>query len=236
MKRFYTSVTVEPAGDGYALLLDGRPVKTPARASLVLPDRSLAQAIADEWARQGDKIDIASMPMTGFANAAIDQIAPAPERFVDEIAAYGQTDTLCYRADPGDPLAARQQQEWDPILQWAENRFDIRMNRVAGIMHLPQSPHSLSRLKSAVSALDPFTLAGMSTLTGIGGSLVCALALLDQAFESGQIWRAVCLEELWQEELWGADAQAQETRELRRAAFDDAYRFCCIAHGIHRER
>lgn len=236
MKRFYTSVTVEPIGEGFALLLDGRPVKTPAREALFLPNAVMAQAVADEWAGQGEEIVIASMPMTGFANAAIDRVAPDPARFASDIAAYGETDTLCYRADPGDPLAERQHAEWEPILQWAENRFDIRMIRIAGIVHRPQSTHGLSRLASAVEAFDPFVLAGLSTITSIGGSLVSSLALLEHAFDSGIIWRAVCLEELWQEELWGADADAEATRGLRRAAFDDAYRFCCIAQVANTER
>lgn len=236
MKRFYKSVTFEPVEGGFALMLDGRPVKTPARASLVLPNADMAQAVADEWAGQGEDIVIASMPMTGFANAAIDRIAPDAERFVSDIAAYGEADTLCYRADPGDPLAARQEQEWEPILRWAENRYDIILIRVAGIVHQSQSMHSLSRLTTAVRACDPFVLAGLSTITSIGGSLISALAMLEKAYTPDVIWRAVCLEELWQEDLWGADAEAEATRALRRAAFDDAYRFCCIARGIGRER
>lgn len=236
MKRFYSSVTIDPVEGGFALLLDGRPVKTPGRARLVLPSAAMAQAVADEWAGQGEEIIIATMPMTGFANAAIDRIAPDPARFIGDIAAYGETDTLCYRADPGDPLAARQQHEWEPILEWAEHRYDIRLIRVAGIVHQPQSTHSLSRLISVVAACDPYVLAGLSTIASIGGSLVSSLAMLEQAFDSETIWRAVCLEELWQEELWGADGEAETTRALRKAAFDDAFRFCCIARGANRER
>lgn len=236
MKRFYSTVTVEPGEGGLAVLLDGRLVKTPARATLLLPRADMAQAVADEWAGQGEDIVIGSMPMTGLANAAIDRIAPDPARFVRDIAAYGATDTLCYRADPDDPLAQRQQQEWDPILEWAESRYDIRLIRVAGIVHQPQPSHSLSRLTSVVSTCDPFVLAGLSTMASIGGSLVSALALLQQAFDGATIWRAICLEELWQEELWGADAEAVATRALRKTAFDEAYRFCCIAGGVGGER
>lgn len=231
MKRFYKTVTTEPAENGHALLLDSRPVKTPLRAPLVLPTAAMAEAVAAEWEAQGEEIAIAAMPLTGFANAAIDQIAPQRERFIDDIAAYAETDTLCYRADPGDPLAERQDRDWEPILRWAENRYDISMIRVAGIIHQPQSTHSLSRLKSVVAALDAFTLAGFSTLTGIGGSLISALALSEQAFDSVTIWQAISLEELWQEELWGVDAQAVAAREHRRAAFDAAWRFCCINKG-----
>ncbi|MCG6120856.1 MAG: ATPase, partial [Blastomonas sp.] len=168
--------------------------------------------------------------------AAIDRIAPEPARFVSDIVAYGETDTLCYRADPGDPLAVRQHEVWEPVLTWAENRYDIRLNRIAGIIHQPQSQHSLSRLQTVVESFDPFGLAGLSTLTSIGGSLIGALALLEQAFDSEVIWKAVCLEELWQTELWGSDADAEATRALRRSAFDDAHRFCSIAAAGNRER
>ncbi|WP_446653986.1 ATP12 family chaperone protein [Blastomonas sp.] len=231
MKRFYKTVTTEPVEAGHALLLDGRSVKTPLRAPLILPTAALAEAVAAEWDAQGEEIVIAAMPLTGFANAAIDQVVPHHQRFIDDIVAYGETDTLCYRADPGDPLAERQDRDWEPILQWAENRYDIRMIRVAGIIHQPQSSHSLSRLRSVVGAMDPFVLAGFSTLAAIGGSLIGALALWDQAFDSGTIWRAICLEELWQEELWGADAEAVAAREHRRGAFDAAWRFCCTIKG-----
>lgn len=231
MKRFYKSVASQVCDQGHQLLLDDRPVKTPMRLPLVLPTRAMADAVAEEWEAQGEEIVIASMPLTGFANAAIDQVAPQHARFVDDTAAYGETDTLCYRADPGDPLADRQDRDWEPILQWAENRYDISMIRVAGIIHQPQSPHSLSRLKAPVMAMDAFFLAGFSTLTSLGGSLVAALALAENAFDSERIWQAICLEELWQEELWGADAEAVQARTQRRAAFDAAWRFCCIAQG-----
>jgi len=231
MKRFYKTVSILAADQGHQLLLDGRPVKTPMRLPLVLPTEALAVAIRAEWEAQGEDIVIASMPLTGFANAAIDQVAPQRQRFIDDISAYGETDTLCYRADPGDPLAERQNRDWEPILQWAENRFDIRMIRVAGIIHQPQSSHSLSRLKAPVMAMDNFMLTGFSTLASLGGSLVAALALAEKAFDSECIWNALCLEELWQEELWGADGEAVAARDHRRAAFDAAWRFCCTING-----
>ncbi len=231
MKRFYSLVSTQPVDGGHALLLDNRPVRTPLRAPLVVPSQAMADAIAEEWSSQGDEIVIASMPLTGFANAAIDQVAPQRARFVDDIAAYGETDTLCYRADPGDPLAERQERDWEPILCWAENRYDISMIRVAGIIHRPQSTHSLSRLRAQVMALDAFSLAAFSTLTSLGGSLVAALALAEKAFDSERIWQAICLEELWQEELWGADGEAVTARSHRRAAFDAAWRFCCTVNG-----
>lgn len=236
MKRFYKTVAINAVGSGHALLLDDRKVLTPARAPLVLPNAVMAEALAAEWAEQGEQIILSAMPLNGLANAAIDQIAGNRSRFVSDIAAYGETDTLCYRADAGDPLALRQQAEWDPILHWAEKRFDMALIRVAGIIHQPQSHHSLSRMKAVVDSCDPFVLAGLSTITSIGGSLVAALGLLENAFETDMIWQALCLEECWQEELWGADADAVKTREHRRTAFDAACRFCCIAQGKSPER
>ena len=236
MKRFYKTVSVDRQGSGFALLLDGRGVKTPARQPLVLPSAALARAVAAEWQAQGDEINIASMAMTGFANAAIDRIAPEPALFVREIASFGETDTLCYRADSGDPLAVRQGELWDPMLEWAENFYDITLIRIAGVIHQPQPPHSLLRLKAAVAPLNPFVLAPMITLTTIGGSLVAALGLLEGAFDLATVWRAISLEELWQEELWGVEAEAVKARLHRKLAFDEAYKFCCIAKGMDLER
>lgn len=236
MKRFYKAATVERTDEGFALLLDGRAVKTPARQPLVLPTHALAEAVADEWRAQGEDIIIASMPMTGFANAAIDRVLPQPDLFVREIASFGETDTLCYRAEPGEALATRQSDQWEPLLAWAENRYDIRLVSIVGVIHQPQPEHSLSRLEAAVAALNPFVLAPLVTITSIGGSLVSALALVEGEFGKDAIWQAVCLEELWQEELWGAEEEAVKARLHRKAAFDDAHRFAMIARDSLRER
>lgn len=236
VKRFYKVATVERGADGFALLLDGRTVKTPARQPLVLPTQVLAEAVANEWRAQGEDIVIASMPMTGFANAAIDRVVPRPDLFVREIASFGETDTLCYRAEPEEALAKRQNDQWEPLLEWAENRYDIRFVRIVGVIHQPQPEHSLSRLEAAVAALNPFVLAPLVTITSIGGSLVSALALVEGEFGIDAIWQAVCLEELWQEELWGAEEEAVKARLHRKAAFDDAHRFALIARDSLRER
>jgi chaperone required for assembly of F1-ATPase len=226
MKRFYKQASVEPVSDGFTIRLDDRPVKTPERKALILPNSVLAEAIAAEWQGQGEEIDPRNMRLTGMANAAIDRIMPDRAVFVDAIAAYGETDTLCYRAEPGDALASQQEVVWEPILQWAETRYDIHLIRVAGIVHRGQPRRSLSVLRDAVAIQNPFSLAAMSIMVSTSGSLVAILALQQSAFGADVIWDAVCLEELWQEELWGSDREAQEKRALKRAEFDDAVKFC----------
>ena len=165
MKRFYTDVTVLPEASGVGIALDGRPVRTPARAPLLLPTPALAEAVAAEWRAQGDMIDPAAMPFTGLANAAIDHVAPDPSAFADGIARYAQSDLLCYRADAPETLALRQAAAWDPLLDWARQRYDVTFTLTRGIIPVDQPADSIARLSAAVLALDPFAL------TGCGGGV-----------------------------------------------------------------
>ncbi|WP_164117820.1 ATP12 family protein [Sphingorhabdus sp. Alg239-R122] len=229
MKRFYKDVATGPSGDGFGILLDGRPIKTPARAALVLPHTALAEAVAEEWRVQGEEIDAASMVMTGFANAAIDRVAPDREAFAQPIAAYAETDMLCYRAEAGDLQAEKQDAEWEPLLRWAEQRYDVAFTRIAGISYQDQPAATLARMSEAVLAQDDFTLAAMQPLTTISGSLVCVLAFLEGQIDTSALWPIVNLEELWQAELWGEDAEALATREANRVKFEAAARFCELA-------
>ena len=233
MQRFYKHASYAAVGgcanSGFAIHLDGRPVKTPDRNALVLPHVKMAQALVDEWQAQGDEIDPRSMPFTGMANAAIDKIAPDREHFINEIAAYGQSDTFCYRAEPDQPLAARQDVVWEPFLVWAERQYDVQIVRVAGIIHHDQPERTLHVLRDAVRQSNSFTLAALSIVTGLTGSLVAALAVRDSAFDSAKIWDATCLEEYWQEENWGKDHDATEKRAFKRIEFDQAVKFCHFA-------
>ncbi|MEZ5710838.1 MAG: ATP12 family protein [Blastomonas sp.] len=231
MNRFYEKAEWVAGEQGYDILLDRRPVRTPARALLTVPTAGFAAAIAAEWQAQGKTIDPRSMPLTGLANAAIDQVAANLPLFVRQAAAYAESDTLCYRADPGDPLAERQDREWEPLLDWAERRYDCAFLRVAGIIHRPQPVEMLARMHDEVSRLDCFVLAGLGVLASLGGSLVAALALIEKAFDPEAVWRAILLEELWQEEQWGSDSEAIEKRTSRRAEFDAALNFCHLAAG-----
>ena len=225
MKRFYRLASV---GEGNLVLLDGRPVRTPGRAPLALPGASLAEAIADEWNEQGETIDPRAMPLTGLANAAIDRIAPAPDAFAEGLAAYGESDLLCYRAEGPAPLVARQADHWDPLVAWAEARYDIAFEVTAGIVHRPQPEETVERLAAAVAARDPFELAGLSPLVTVSGSLVVALALAEGAIGLDAAWAAASLDEQWQAEQWGEDAEAAKALAGRRADFAAAARFLSL--------
>ncbi|HEX8447496.1 MAG TPA: ATP12 family protein [Sphingomonas sp.] len=225
MKRFWTEVAVVPGPDGHGITLDARPVRTPARLPLMVPTRALADAVAAEWAAQGKEIDPRSMPMTGLANAAIDRVAPDPAAFVPPIAGYAETDLLCYRAEAPDTLITRQAAAWDPLLDWARARYDVALRVTAGIVHVAQPPETITRLRAAVAAQTATTLAGLSPLTSIAGSLVVALAVIEGAIDAEGAFDAAHVDELWQVERWGEDALATEARELRRADFLAAARF-----------
>ena len=226
MKRFYEEAGIARSGSGgWSILLDGRPVRTPAREPLDLPTEALAEAIADEWRAQGDKIDPRSMPLTGLANAAIDRVGPDPEAFVRSLALYGESDLLCYRAEGPRPLVERQARAWDPLLTWGRRRFDVEFEVTEGITHRAQPRSTLERLYRAVAARDPFTLAALSPLVTISGSLIIALALAEGEIGLDSAWAAATVDEAWQSENWGEDALAAAALEARRREFEAAFRF-----------
>lgn len=225
MKRFYKAATVRASGDEFEILLDERPVKTPARASLAVPSEKLAQAITAEWNEQGEEIDPRSMPFTGLANAAIDRVAPDYDASARSLALFGESDLLCYRAEAPGALVARQAEIWDPLLAWARRRFDVDFEIVHGIMHRPQPEMTVKLLGQAVASLTPMELAAMSPLVTIGGSLVIALALAEDAVDLDTAWAAASLDEAWQFEQWGEDAEAAKVLEARRWEFAAGYDF-----------
>jgi chaperone required for assembly of F1-ATPase len=225
MKRFWKEVTVEP-GNGIAL--DARPVRTPGKAMLALPTPQLTEAVAEEWRAVGETLNPRAMQLTGLSNAAIDTIAPDAAAFAKGLAAYGESDLLCYRAIEPEPLVARQAAAWDPLLDWARGRYDVHFETVAGIMHHPQPPATLARLGDAVAALDPFRLAGLHPLVTVSGSLVVALALLEGAMTPETAWAASQVDDAWQEEMWGEDSLATAAREAHRADFDAGARFLSL--------
>jgi chaperone required for assembly of F1-ATPase len=225
VKRFWKHVSVDQDGDGWAIRLDDRSLKTPARAALVVPTQSLAEAIAAEWRAVEQIIDPRAMPLTGLANAAIDRVAPHHEAFAQGLARYAEADLACYRAEGPKGLVERQDREWDRLLAWARRRYDVDFSTTCGLMHVEQPGATVERLGHAVAALDPFCLAGLSPLVTTGGSLVAALAVLEKAIAAEEAWTAVSIDEQWQLEQWGADAEAEAALENRRRDFLAAARF-----------
>ena len=219
MKRFWTDVTVEPDESGWAILLDGRPLKTPARAALAVPTQALAEAIAEEWRSVGETVDPRAMPLTGLANAAIDRVAPDRQAFAQGLARYAEADLACYRVEGPRELVAQQELSWDPLLAWARRRYDVDFATTCGLMHVAQPGATVERLSHAIAALDAFQLAGLSPLVTVGGSLVAGLAVIEKAIGADEAWKAVSIDEQWQLDQWGADAEAEKALDNRRRDF-----------------
>ena len=225
MKRFWTRAEAVRQGRGWGVALDGRPVRTPARAVLETPTESLAQAIAEEWNGVDETLDPRALPLAGLANAAIDRIAPDREAFVANLASYAQGDLACYRADSPRELVARQAEPWDALLAWARRRYDVDFCTTSGITHVDQPPATVERLAHALAVLDPFRLAGLSPMVTIGGSLLAALAVLEEALTAGEAWEVVTVDDRWQLEQWGSDTEAETALENRRKEFLAAAQF-----------
>lgn len=224
MRRFWKAARAVRA-DGWSIELDGRAVRTPARAPLKVPSSALAQAIAAEWDSAGETVDPRAMPLTGLANVAIDLVAPDRAKFAAGLSAYSESDLTCYRAEGPEALVERQSRSWDRLLAWARRRYDVDFATTSGILHVPQPAPTVERLAHAVAVLGPFELAGLSPLVTIGGSLVAALALFEEALTPDEAWEAVSIDERWQLEQWGSDAEAETALANRRADFLAAARF-----------
>lgn len=228
MKRFWTSVQSVPADGGWAVELDGKPLRTPAREALVVPTQALAEAIAGEWAGVEGDVDPRGMPLTGLANAAIDRVRVDKKAFADDLAHYAEADLACYRAEGPNGLIERQSALWDELLAWGRRRFDVDFRTTSGLLLVDQPPATVERLAHAVTALDPFQLAGLSPLVTIGGSLLAALAVLEEAFSAERAWEAVSVDDRWQLEQWGSDEEAEAALENRRRDFFGAARFLAL--------
>ena len=225
MKRFWKEAAAIPAENGWGVALDGKPVRTPARNLLVVPTAALAEAITAEWNDSGETVDAGSMPLTGLANAAIDRVAADKEAFAKGIAAYGESDLICYRAEGPRELLARQEAAWDELLAWGRRRFDVDFSTTCGIVHVAQPDATIRRLAHAVASLDAFQLAGLSPLVTIGGSLLAGLAVLERHISVESAWALGTIDEQWQREQWGEDAEAEAALEAKRQGFFAAARF-----------
>jgi len=235
MKRFYREVALAEAEGGWQVELDARKVRTQKGAQQVIPSEPLAQALAAEWDGAGEVLDPKAFAMRDMADYAIDVVAPAPQAVAGKLLAYGETDTLCYRAAPDEPLFERQEQVWEPLLSAFEAREGAVMVRVSGIVHRPQDASQMERLHARIMAENPFRLAALEAMTSLSASLVIGLSALGE--ESAQedaaraLWQAASLEEEWQAELWGRDHEAEERRRKREADFLSAWRFARLAAG-----
>lgn len=227
-RRFWSRAGVAPAEAGWTLALDGKPVRSPARAALILPTRALAEAVAAEWDAQEGTIRPETMPLTRAANSAIDRVAPQRAAVAGMIAEYGTTDLLCYRAGHPPGLVARQAEAWDPLLAWAATRLGAPMICVSGVMHHPQPPESLARLAAEVTPLDAFRLTALHDLVTLSGSLVLGLAVLAGRIAPAAAWPISRLEEDWQAERWGTDPEAEAAAAEKRAAFLSAARLLSL--------
>lgn len=230
MKRFYKQVGAAPAEDGFRILLDGRPVKTPAKNMLAIPTRALAEAIAAEWAGQGEEIDPVSMPLLRLANTVIDGAAHRQE-LIAAILRFGENDALCYRAHQPRDLAQRQCEAWDPMLEWAAQRYGAHLKAAAGFNHIDQPPEALAALRDAVSGFDNYGLAGLHVIASVTGSLVLALAVAEGHTTSAHAFQLSRIDEVYQIEKWGSDAEAAKRATALAHELDKAFELMALTQA-----
>lgn len=225
VKRFYKTASAAPAETGgYAVLLDGRPVRTPAKALLVLPAEPLAAAIAEEWQGQGAEVDPRAMPLNALACTALDVVAPARAQIVADLMGFAGHDLVCYWTDETGELLRRQQRDWQPLLDWAAKEFDAPLHKTCGIASQAQPPASLAALERAVAAHDDLALTALAAAAKAAGSLIIALALARGRLDAAEAFRLSQLDELYQAERWGEDAEAARRREALRQEIEAAAR------------
>jgi chaperone required for assembly of F1-ATPase len=225
MKRFYRQAEIVPAATGFGIALDGKPVKTPAKRDLVVPTRALAAALAAEWNAQAGEVRPAEMPLTRFANTAIDRAGPQRDLAVQQVAEYAGTDLVCYRATRPPDLVTRQQAVWQPLVDWAVLRYDAPLEITAGVIPVAQPSASLRAFAAAVAEFDDFALAALHLVTAACGSLVIALALVEERLDAEAAFAASQLDESFQIEAWGEDAEQAERRRALAADITAAAQF-----------
>ena len=225
-KRFYEEVAIKDEGEGRAaLLLDGKTVRTPGKAPLVLPTVKLAEALAEEWRAQGERIDPESMPLTRLANSAIDGVRGCEDAVIDDILAHAGSDLLCYRAEGPKGLVAAQGEQWNPVLAWAKSTLKASLLLGEGIVHVAQPEAALQGIAGELEGLDAFRLAALHVMTSLTGSALLALAVALQHLTPEEAWKAAHVDEDWQISQWGEDADAAARRENRWRDFAAAARF-----------
>jgi chaperone required for assembly of F1-ATPase len=229
MKRFYKSVAAETTPEGWRILLDGKPVRTPGGRMLLLPTAALADAVAQEWRGQGDEIDPVSTPMLRLANTTLDGIRKDRAAVIAAILRFGEHDLLCYRGQAPASLAERQAREWNTMLDWVAKNHGARLAVTSGVGHVAQPPEALAALERAIAAHDDFALVGLHVIASITGSLVLALALVEGAINSAQAFQMSRLDEIHQAERWGTDVQAEQRANALAREIDVAATFIAAA-------
>ena len=217
MKRFYREVAVTSEAGGFGVSLDGKPLRTPAKAPLLLPSRALAAAVAAEWRDQGEEVQLNALALTRLASTAIDLVTTRRAEVAAEVARYAGTDLVCYRAGHPAELAQRQQEAWQPLIDWATLRYDAPLEITIGIVPVAQSPATLRAYAAAVGSYPPLELAALHLATAACGSLVVALALIEGRLDVEEAFAAAQLDESFEIEQWGEDAEQMQ----RRAALKD---------------
>lgn len=230
-KRFWTDASAESVPGGFTVHLDGRAIKTPNKSDFVVPTLALAQAVAAEWAAQGEKINPLSMPCTRSANSSIDKVAPQRDEVIALLADYGRTDLLCYRAEGPEDLVNLQAKSWDPMLKWAANHFGAQLNVGAGVMYIAQNEADCQRLAAPLFQATNFEIAALHDLIGLTGSLVLGLAAARNDHDADMLWDLSRIDETWQQEQWGKDEEAAESAEIKRQDFKNAHSFYRLVHS-----
>ncbi|WP_428643604.1 ATP12 family chaperone protein [Roseibium sp.] len=221
-KRFYEKATYAEIDCGFAIHLDGRPVKTPGKATLMLPGEALGAAVAAEWNAQEKVINPATMPLTRIANSAQDAVSVRFDEVADDITRFAGNDALCYRADDPESLIETQRQLWDPVVDWAGDLLGGRFVLIEGLIHAAQPDSLLTAFRNRVGKETPLRLAALHTITSLTGSALLALALLEERLDADSVWKAAHVEEDFNIERWGEDAEAAQIRAYKRTEFDAA--------------
>ena len=228
MKRFWKEVATSSGKNAFGITLDGKPIKTPAGAELLVPNANLAEAIAKEWNEQGENVEPYSMPMFQFSLTALDRVAPQRHVIIDEIASYGASDLLCYREAQDRNLKQHQQKVWQPYLAWFEEQFEVSLSVTEGVMPISQSPQAIKRMGEIVAKYDNFALAGLHSLTTLTGSLVLGMAVAKEYVSAEKVTAAAFLDMLWQQEKWGADEEAEQLLLARIESLLEAERYLAL--------
>lgn len=218
-KRFWKDVSVEATTGGFAVRLDGRPVRSPAKTEVIVPTEAFADEIAREWRGVDEVIDPKTMPFTRAANAALDKVTQQRVEVAEMLAEYGASDLLCYRAEQPEGLVSRQSDAWDPLLDWVAAHYGARLVPTAGVMFSAQEDDALVRLRAPVLQMTPWHLTAFHDLVALSGSLVLALAVVNGRVSPEEAWTLSRIDETWQIEQWGEDEEAAEIAALKRADF-----------------